>query len=169
MGCGVLGRPVPVRNCAQGEAMTAVDGDAASRSRDMICPSFASRLPSDLAEGAGKAGCRLHPWARCNKKHRGRTTGVTGNNPAFPARWVTVSFVLSPVSALLPPSSVSCVSLSWTFRLHCSVRTTRLRRPRHAHSSVAQSASTASHRAFVTCARPSIGWDGQIYTIELPF
>jgi len=28
-----------------------------------------------MREGAGKAGCRLHPWAPCNKKHGGRTTG----------------------------------------------------------------------------------------------
>ena len=56
-----------------------------------LCSSFRPHF----AEGAGKAGCRLHPWARCNKKHRGRTTGVTGNNPAFPARWVT-AYTCSP-------------------------------------------------------------------------
>jgi hypothetical protein len=38
----------------------------------------------------------LHPWVPCNKKHGGRTTGETGNIPAFPARWVTAYFVLSP-------------------------------------------------------------------------
>jgi hypothetical protein len=32
--------------------------------------------PSHEGEGAGKAGCRSHPWAPCNKKkHGGRTTG----------------------------------------------------------------------------------------------
>src|SRR6267142_2542574 len=57
--------------------------------------------PHPKTEGAGKAGCRLHPWVPCNKKHGGRTTGSTGITPAFPARMVlTVSFVLSPVTGL---------------------------------------------------------------------
>src|ERR1700732_1615374 len=51
-------------------------------------------------EGAGKAGCRLHPWVPCNKKHGGRTTGSTGITPAFPAQWFTAYFVLSPVTGL---------------------------------------------------------------------
>src|SRR4051794_7794301 len=32
----------------------------------------------------------------------------------------------------------------------------------------ATSASTASHRAFVTCARPSLGWDGRSCKSDLP-
>ncbi len=49
--------------------------DASSRSRDALRPRFAFVSPSSISEGAGKAGCRLHPWAPCNKKHGGRTTG----------------------------------------------------------------------------------------------
>ena len=72
-------------------------GDATSHSRDTICSSLTLRSALSLEEGAGKAGCRSHPWAPSNgDKLGGRTTGVTGNNPAFPARWVTAYFVLSP-------------------------------------------------------------------------
>src|SRR5258708_14413418 len=63
-------------------------------------PRFASSVPSENVEGAGKAGCRLHPWVPCNKKHGGRTTGSTENTPAFPAQWFTAYFELSPVTGL---------------------------------------------------------------------
>src|SRR5262249_26281051 len=56
--------------------------------------------PSLSAEGTGKAGCRLHPWLPCNKKHGSGTTGSTGNTPAFPAQWFTTYFVLSSVTGL---------------------------------------------------------------------
>ena len=56
MGRGVLDHPVEPGDDSCG-------GDAASRSRDMICPSLALRSALSLEEGAGKAGCRSHPWA----------------------------------------------------------------------------------------------------------
>ena len=40
---------------------------------------FPSIPPSSKTEGAGKAGCRSHPWSACNKKARGRTTGTSRN------------------------------------------------------------------------------------------
>jgi hypothetical protein len=73
----------------------------ASHSRGAI-PSGLCKL--DLPrrnEGAGKAGCRLHPWVPCNKKHGGRTTGETGSNPASPARCLTTYSVLSQVCRAL--------------------------------------------------------------------
>jgi hypothetical protein len=36
------------------------------------------RTALETEEGAGKAGCPPHPWPACNKKARGRTTGVAG-------------------------------------------------------------------------------------------
>ena len=60
-------------------------------------PSFEKSRPR---EGAGKAGCRLHPWVPCNKKHGGRTTGSTGITPTFPAQWFTAYPALSPVTGL---------------------------------------------------------------------
>jgi hypothetical protein len=42
---------------------------------------YRARAMQDIApenrEGAGKAGCRPHPWSACNKKARGRTTGTS--------------------------------------------------------------------------------------------
>src|SRR5713226_1149259 len=63
-------------------------------------PGLCMNFVPPKAEGAGKAGCRLHPWVPCNKKHGGRTTGSTGITPAFPAQWFTAYFVLSPVTGL---------------------------------------------------------------------
>src|SRR6266704_6289135 len=53
-------------------------------------------------EGAGKAGCALHPRSRvqtCTKK-RTRAYRFSGGIPAFPARWFTAYFELSPVNGL---------------------------------------------------------------------
>ena len=36
---------------------------------------FCFTPPSSHEEGAGNAGCSLHPWSACNQKARGRTTG----------------------------------------------------------------------------------------------
>src|SRR5712691_3232419 len=51
-------------------------------------------------EGAGKAGCALHPRSRvqtCTKK-RTRAYRCSQDIPAFPARWFTAYFELSPVN-----------------------------------------------------------------------
>src|SRR5712691_4745930 len=53
-------------------------------------------------EGAGKAGCTLHPRSRvqtCTKK-RTRAYRFSGGNPAFPAQWFTAYNALSPVNGL---------------------------------------------------------------------
>src|SRR6202171_6180018 len=80
---------------------------------------------------------------------------------------LTAYFVLSPVIGLychrrrrkcLPP----------TCRRRRGVRTTRLRRPRKAPSSLAPPVSTASCPASVTIAiRPSMGQDGGGYRVDL--
>jgi hypothetical protein len=105
--------------------------------------------PSFRKEGAGKAGCRLHPWAPCNKKHGGRATGSTGNIPAFPARWFTTYFVLSPVTGslatvaarILPRNLAPASGRQDHTTSPSATACVRLRK---------LSASTASHRAFVT-------------------
>jgi hypothetical protein len=53
-------------------------------------------------EGAGKAGCALHPRSRVQRQNRKRTRAYrfSGGNPAFPARWVTAYSALSPVTGL---------------------------------------------------------------------
>jgi len=57
-------------------------------SRRVIRASFSGTFRSLNSEGAGKAGCRLHPWLPCNKKHGGRTTGETGKHSGFPCAMV---------------------------------------------------------------------------------
>ena len=69
-----------------------------------VCVTF---HPPKHQEGAGKAGCALHPRSRVQNLHKKTHTSiqVQRRHPAFPAQWVTAYFVLSPVSrALLPPS-----------------------------------------------------------------
>jgi hypothetical protein len=63
--------------------------DAHRRSRDAArVRDFASALAPSRKEGAGKAGCALHPRSRatCTKK-RARAYRFSGGTPAFPARW----------------------------------------------------------------------------------
>ncbi len=65
------------------------------------CARALRRLPPSITqEGAGKAGCALHPRSRvqtCTKK-RTRAYRFSGGIPAFPARWFTAYFELSPVN-----------------------------------------------------------------------
>ena len=81
--------------------------DVRPQARGMRCPRFASVSPSQQAEGAGKAGCALHPRSRvqwvveCAHEH-------TGSAEAFrPSlrNGFTAYIVLSPANrAFLPPS-----------------------------------------------------------------
>src|SRR6266478_1108135 len=83
--------------------------DARPPSRGMICPSFAGNGLSLQKEGAGNAGCALHPRSRVQNcaKRRTRAYRFSGNTPAFPAQWLYGlwrallgdEFVLSPSSA----------------------------------------------------------------------
>jgi hypothetical protein len=57
-------------------------------------------------EGAGKAGCSMHPQPRAQrwKAHELVTTGSPSSSGLPCAMVLTVSFVLSPVIGLLSPS-----------------------------------------------------------------
>ncbi len=58
--------------------------------------------PSWKVEGAGKAGCALHPRSRVQNAYKKRTRAYrfSGGKPAFPAQWFTAYFALSPVTGL---------------------------------------------------------------------
>ena len=109
-------------------------------------------------EGAGKAGCALHPRSRVqlHKRVRTRAYRSSGEHPTFPAQWFYGLYAISPVSrALLPPSSLRYLLLR-NLAPASGARTTRFRRTLEPRASSAAPASTASHRAFVTIAtRPS--------------
>src|SRR5450759_5623721 len=62
-------------------------------------PRFASTSPSLGIEGAGKAGCRLHPRSCAQRAHEW-TTGLTGSLRLSLREWFTAYFVLSPVTGL---------------------------------------------------------------------
>src|ERR1700750_931486 len=64
---------------------------------------FSKQFTLEFLEGAGSAGCGLHPWSACRKKARGRTTGSAG------AAGIPCTMVLRLIralpgdQALLPP------------------------------------------------------------------
>src|SRR6202790_4681978 len=93
--------------------------------------------PSWKVEGAGKAGCALHPRSRVQNAYRKRTRAYrfSGGNPTFPARWFTAYFALSPATGLF-------CHRRWQITLPtCHQRRggspTRLRRPLERCSSIA--------------------------------
>ena len=69
------------------------------RSRGAMRPRYASASPSFRTEGAGKAGCRLHPRSCAQKAHEW-TTGSTGSLRLSLREWFTAYFELSPVTGL---------------------------------------------------------------------
>jgi hypothetical protein len=62
--------------------------DTRPHSRGGRRPRFAFRCPSK--EGAGNAGCALHPRSRVQKAERKSHTSIqgSGGNPTFPAQWL---------------------------------------------------------------------------------
>ena len=134
-------------------------GDARSPSRGMLCPRLAVRFALENQEGAGKAGCALHPRSRvqvCAKKCAHEHTGEAEALRLSLRGGLTAYFVLSPVNGLSCHRRPQKPGFLRTWRQHRGARTTRLRRTRQLRSSVTALASTASHRAFVTIAtRPS--------------
>ena len=93
-------------------------------------------------EGAGNAGCTVHPQPVCSKKHTVVTTGPP-KTPGIPCAMVlTVSFVLSPATnsschrrpwtnCASKSGRTSCASTSLTSAT--DARTTRLRRTQRPH------------------------------------
>ena len=73
--------------------------DIVQRSRDTMRPSF-SNHPAQEKEGAGNAGCPMHPWFRA-KKHEVVTTGLPDSTRHSLHNGFTVSFVLSPVTGFI--------------------------------------------------------------------
>jgi hypothetical protein len=115
-----------------------------------------------VREGAGKAGCALHPRSRVPNAQKKTHTSiqVQRRHPAFPAQW------LYGLLRALPGERLSCHrrSTGCPVKLDASTAASEPHdfavRERPA-SSVMAIASTASHRAFVTIASaPLAGWDG---------
>ena len=84
-----------------------MNDDTTPHSRGAVRPSFASNPPSSRSEGAGKTGCRSHPWSACNKKARGRTTGTSRTTGLPCAMVLRLIRDLPGDRAFLPPSPVN--------------------------------------------------------------
>jgi len=112
------------------------------------------RLTSVTLENRGRREDRVLAAPAVSRAiaHRKRAHEHTGSaetlRPSLRSGF-TAYFVLSPVNGSFATVAAQGVSLCATWRQHRGVRTTRLRRTLHARSPFAQSASTASHRAFV--------------------
>src|ERR1700748_1074581 len=144
--------------------------DTPSHSRDSNRPSFAnSLLPTRRGrtrpsrEGAGKAGCTLHPRSRVRYVQRKCTRAYrfSGGNPAFPAQWFYGLFRALPGDRLLAtviPQKLASQELDASAEASgphdFAVRVTRCSssaHPRPPHPAL----------RFVTIAsRPSVGRDG---------
>jgi hypothetical protein len=122
-----------------------------------LCKKFYPRK----TEGAGKAGCPLHPQPRAQsvESTRVRHHRFTGT-PGLPCAMVlTVSFALSPVTGLCCHRRLADTSANLT---PASGRQDHTTSPSASVPFVSDTAtSTASRPASVTIAiRPSEGWDG---------
>ena len=136
--------------------------DTRPHCRGAMRPSFGLRFTLLSVEGAGKAGCALHPRSRvqnCAKK-RTRAYRFSGNTPAFPARWVTAYFELSPVTGLFCHRRLADTSAKLDASIGApgphdfTVRNSAVRRARDLRAGAAP--STASRPAFVTTRDPPL-------------
>jgi len=114
-------------------------------------------------EGAGNAGCALHPRSRVQCAQGSAHTSIqgSGEHPTFPAQWLygllralpgRAGLVVTVAALMLPPAQLDA-----SIR---GVRTTRLRRTLKLRSSVATSASTATRPSFVTMANAPLSGTG---------
>jgi hypothetical protein len=147
--------------------------DMRPHSRGAMRPGVASvRTPRKQQEGAGKAGCALHPRSRVQTCTRTRTRAYrsSGEHPAFPAQWFTAYNVVVSVSrALLPPSPLRSSRFPRTWR--------QLRAPDHTLSPSAPLALVSrkprvhrisTHVRDDSRSAPLIGWDGRSCKSDLP-
>src|SRR5207253_4052076 len=140
-----------------------------ARSRGALRPRFASSFALLNLEGAGKTGCLLHPRSRVRFAQTKLHTSIQGSwsIPAFPAQW------LYGLLRALPGERLFCLRRRADTSAQLSASTAapephdfavRFRRA----TSIAPSASTASHRTFVTIASaPHPPRDGRSYAADL--
>src|SRR5882724_8207122 len=64
--------------------------DKSPHSRGAVRPRFAQTFRALKSEGAGNAGCALHPRSRVQngKRKRTRAYRFSGGDPTFPAQWL---------------------------------------------------------------------------------
>jgi hypothetical protein len=141
---------------------TTAFADIDSRSRGAKRPKFCTNVVPRETREQGIPGARCTRGLVCKsaQKKRTRAYRFSGGNPAFPAQWFYGLLRALPGDrACLPPSPAEVVFRELDASIGASgphafaVRVSTVRQP-------ALPASTASHLAFVTCARPSVKQDG---------
>jgi len=92
-----------------------------------LCKQF---VAPKKTEGAGKAGCSMHPQPRTQTKKRASVV-ATGSpkHSDLPCAMVYGLFRLSPVTGLFCHCRFAGIASRETWRQRRGVRTTRLRRP----------------------------------------
>src|SRR5258705_676460 len=89
------------------EAGHDTEGDAVPRSRGTNASEFCSFVPPSPTEGAGNAGCALHPWPPVQKKSTGVSNQGYTATAGIPCTMVLRLIRALPGDrALLPPSFV---------------------------------------------------------------
>ena len=131
-----------------------------SRSRGTKCPSFAGTFPPSKSEGAGNAGCALHPRSRVRwvEESAHEHTGQRRTSDIPCAMALRLTSCSPRRTALLPP-------LRPKKQLPPGALTPAPRRQDHTTSPYASAASSLQHprpphptARFVTCATPL--WSG---------
>ena len=100
-------RPVFSNNIRRGVWVPAFAGTTKIILATRFRPSCASTLPPSKIEGAGNAGCALHPRSRVPKcvKKAHTSIQVSGGSPTSPAQWLYgLLRALPGERAFLPPS-----------------------------------------------------------------
>ena len=136
-----------------------------SRSRGRCARVLLGISRPQTSEGAGKAGCPLHPQPPVQQKSTGVEATGAPEHPAFPAQWFYGLFRALPGDrACLPPSPADC-SANLT---PASGRQDHTTSPSAWVPFVSDTAtSTASHPAFVTIAKRPSDRDGMCESIKL--
>ena len=147
--------PSMPKHVAMGIASLHPSYDITSRSRGLMYPSFASRLPSSKSEGAGKTGCLLHPRSRVRFAQTKVHTSIQGSGsiPAFPAQW------LYGLLRALPGERLFCLRRPREASLLLDLAPAP-RRPNHTTSPYAQAAHV-SRSSRVHRISPHVRDDGQ--------
>jgi len=117
--------------------------DTTSCSRDAMRPKLCISFALRRSEGAGKAGCALHPRSRrrvANRFAAHEHTGSADNTPASPTQWLYGLYEIVLMTLLfVTPSLAGSVGCRWTWRLHRGVGPKRFRRTQAMRSSFAPS------------------------------
>ena len=104
-----------------------------------VAPEFCRSLSPFIEEGAGNAGCPMHPSLACARGSKFAceySQRRRRNHPAFPTRWSYALYVISPGTGLSCPRHLrDALASPQTWHQRRDARTTRLRRTPKARSS----------------------------------